>query len=154
MKHYLDPSGSNHDEASFPRKKQKKRCDAQRAAQEVNEHINDDDKEENDNDSKFDHLVRASAFRALSTANQIVPANTPIKVLFQDEQFDLENEYNPAASIFIPETNGVYSVITTIGFSPNNNNINYRTRIEILVNGKPTIVIDNQHSHTRDFSRE
>ena len=31
--------------------------------------------------------------------NQPVPANTFVKVLFQNEQFDLANEYNPATSI-------------------------------------------------------
>ena len=50
------------------------------------------------NDNK-DSLVRASAFRARNTVNQPVPANTFVKVLFQNEQFDLANEYNPATSI-------------------------------------------------------
>ncbi|EEL34683.1 hypothetical protein bcere0019_20650 [Bacillus cereus Rock3-28] len=27
-----------------------------------------------------------------------------MKVLFQNEQFDLANEYNPATSIFMPKT--------------------------------------------------
>ena len=67
------------------------------------------------NDNK-DNLVRASAFRARNTVDQTVPANTFVKVLFQDEQFDLANEYNPATSIFIPKTRGVYSIIGTIGF--------------------------------------
>ncbi len=53
---------------------------------------------------------------ARNTVDQTVPANTFVKVLFQDEQFDLANEYNPATSIFIPKTRGVYSIIGTIGF--------------------------------------
>ncbi|MED2186499.1 MULTISPECIES: ABC transporter permease [Bacillus cereus group] len=89
------------------------------------------------------NLVRASAFRAVSTVNQNVPANTFVKVLFQNEQFDLANEYNPATSIFIPKTRGVYSVIGTIAFIPNNLNANYRARVEIRVNGNPAIAIDN-----------
>jgi len=89
------------------------------------------------------NLVRASAFRAVSTVNQNVPANTFVKVLFQNEQFDLANEYNPATSIFIPKTRGVYSVIGTIAFIPNNLNTNYRARVEIRVNGNPAIAIDN-----------
>ena len=89
------------------------------------------------------NLVRASAFRAVSTVNQNVPANTFVKVLFQNEQFDLANEYNPATSIFIPKTRGVYSVIGTIAFIPNNLNVNYRARVEIRVNGNPAIAIDN-----------
>ncbi|PEM86825.1 ABC transporter permease [Bacillus wiedmannii] len=89
------------------------------------------------------NLVRASAFRAVSTVNQNVPANTFVKVLFQNEQFDLANEYNPATSIFIPKTRGVYSVIGTIAFIPNNLNTNYRARVEIRVNGNSAIAIDN-----------
>lgn len=34
---------------------------------------------------KKDKLVRASAFRAVSKVNQNVPANTFVKVLFQNE---------------------------------------------------------------------
>ncbi|KXY80401.1 ABC transporter permease [Bacillus anthracis] len=94
------------------------------------------------NDNK-DSLVRASAFRARNTVNQPVPANTFVKVLFQNEQFDLANEYNPTTSIFIPKTKGVYSVIGTIGFFPNDSSLNYRARVEIRVNGNAAIAIDN-----------
>ncbi|MCU5680340.1 ABC transporter permease [Bacillus wiedmannii] len=94
----------------------------------------------NDNEEK---LVRASAFRARNTVNQTVPANTFVKVLFQNEQFDLANEYNPVTSIFIPKTRGVYSIIGTIGFFPNDPSLNYRARVEIRVNGNAAIAIDN-----------
>ncbi|GLV65622.1 hypothetical protein Bmyc01_42910 [Bacillus mycoides] len=94
-------------------------------------------------DDKGDMLVRASAFRARNMLDQNVPANTFVKVLFQNEQFDLANEYNPAISIFIPKTRGVYSVIGKIAFAPNNTNLNYRARVEIRVNGNPAIAIDN-----------
>ncbi|KFN03723.1 ABC transporter permease [Bacillus clarus] len=94
-------------------------------------------------DDKLYNLVRASAFRAVSTANLNVPANTFVKVLFQNEQFDLANEYNPATSTFIPATRGVYSVLGTIAFIPNNPNLDYRARVEIRVNGNPAIAIDN-----------
>ncbi len=50
-----------------------------------------------------DNLVRASAFRARNTVNQNVPANTFVKVLFQNEQFDLANEYNPSNIYFYAE---------------------------------------------------
>ncbi|WP_430476840.1 C1q-like domain-containing protein [Bacillus cereus] len=90
-----------------------------------------------------DKLVRVSAFRARNTVNQTVPANTFVKVLFQNEQFDLANEYNPVTSIFIPKTRGVYSIIGTIGFFPNDINLNYRARVEIRVNGNAAIAIDN-----------
>ncbi|PHF01739.1 ABC transporter permease [Bacillus wiedmannii] len=94
-------------------------------------------------DDNKDELVRASAFRARNTVDQTVPANTFVKVLFQNEQFDLANEYNPATSIFIPKTRGVYSVIGKIAFAPDNTNLNYRARVEIRVNGNPAIAIDN-----------
>ncbi|KFM98935.1 ABC transporter permease [Bacillus clarus] len=94
-------------------------------------------------DDKLYNLVRASAFRARNTMTQNVPVNTFVKVLFQNEQFDLANEYNPATSIFSPRTRGVYSVLGTIGFLPNNTNLNYRARVEIRVNGNFAIAIDN-----------
>ncbi|WP_166704320.1 C1q-like domain-containing protein [Bacillus albus] len=94
----------------------------------------------NDNKEK---LVRASAFRARNTVEQTVPANTFVKVLFQNEQFDLANEYDPATSIFMPKTKGVYSILGTIGFFPNDPSLNYRARVEIRVNGNAAIAIDN-----------
>ncbi|MFH7829592.1 hypothetical protein [Bacillus luti] len=102
-------------------------------------------------DDKKDELVRASAFRAINTMNQPVSANTSVKVLFQNEQFDLANEYNPAASTFIPKTRGVYSVLGNITFSPNDITVNYRARVEIRVNGNPAIAIDNDFFGTGVF---
>ncbi|OQR56390.1 ABC transporter permease [Bacillus sp. CDB3] len=103
-------------------------------------------------DHKEHKLVRASAFRAVSTVNQNVTANTFVKVLFQDEQFDLANEYNPTTSDFIPETRGVYSVIGTISFAPNDSNANYRARVEIRINGNPAIAIDNDFFGPSNFA--
>jgi hypothetical protein len=91
-----------------------------------------------------DSLVRASAFRAVNrTSDQPVPAYAFVKVIFPTVQFDLATEYDPATSTFIPVKNGVYSVLSTIGFIPNDPNVNYRTRIEIRVNGNPANAIDN-----------
>ncbi|MGV2528017.1 UNVERIFIED_CONTAM: ABC transporter permease [Bacillus thuringiensis] len=102
-------------------------------------------------DDKKEELVRASAFRAVNTVNQPVLANTPVKVLFQNEQFDLANEYNPVTSIFTPKTRGVYSVLGNITFSPNDFNVNYRARVEIRVNGNLAIAIDNDFFGTGVF---
>lgn len=102
-------------------------------------------------DDKKEELVRASAFRAVNTVNQPVLANTSVKVLFQNEQFDLANEYNPVTSIFTPKTRGVYSVLGNITFSPNDFNVNYRARVEIRVNGNPAIAIDNDFFGTGVF---
>ena len=95
------------------------------------------------NDPNEENIHIASAFRAVNNANQTVPENTFVKVNYQMEQFDLANEYNPGNSTFRPNKNGVYLISATISFAPNNNNINYRVRIEIRVNGRPAIAIDN-----------
>lgn len=43
----------------------------------------------------------------------------------------------------MPKTKGVYSIIGTIGFFPNDPTLNYRARVEIRVNGNAAIAIDN-----------
>ncbi|MGX5568747.1 hypothetical protein ACWKT7_23870 [Bacillus toyonensis] len=101
--------------------------------------------------NKKEELVRASAFRAVNTVNQPILANTSVKVLFQNEQFDLANEYNPVTSTFMPKTRGVYSVLGNITFSPNDINVNYRARVEIRVNGNTAIAIDNDYFGTGVF---
>ena len=95
------------------------------------------------NDSNEENINIASAFRAVNTTDQTVPENTFVKVNYQHKQFDLANEYKPGTSTFRPKKNGVYLISATISFIPNNNNTNYRARIEIRVNGKPAIAIDN-----------
>ena len=101
--------------------------------QTVNVNLDCFDKKENEK----------SAFRAVNNANQAVPANTFVKVLYQNEQFDLENEYNPATSTFVPREDGVYLIIGSISFLPNNTAINYRARVEIRINGVVNATIDN-----------
>ncbi|MCR8656882.1 complement C1q domain-containing protein [Paenibacillus endoradicis] len=86
----------------------------------------------------------ASGFRALnSTVSQPLAANTFVKVLFPTEQFDLENEYDPATSIFTPKSPGVYSIIASINFAPTFPFQNYRARVEIHLNGGAAVAIDN-----------
>lgn len=101
---------------------------------------NDEEEEEEESDS---NTTRPSAFRAVNNANQALPANTPTKVLYQVEQFDLANEYTPGSSTFQPEKRGVYSIIGTMSFFPNDPTINYRARVEIRINGNATIAVDN-----------
>ncbi|WP_406620928.1 C1q-like domain-containing protein [Bacillus atrophaeus] len=57
-----------------------------------------------------------SAFRAVNSTAQSLPANAASGVLFQNEQFDLANEYNPNTSTFTPRTTGVYSLIASVEF--------------------------------------
>jgi hypothetical protein len=88
--------------------------------------------------------VRPSAFRAINImTDQPVAANIPLKIAFPSVQFDLTGEFNPATSTFIPSTNGVYFVLGAIAFNPYDPNGDYRTRIEIHVNGKRAVAIDN-----------
>ncbi|MEH7348710.1 ABC transporter permease [Gottfriedia acidiceleris] len=96
-----------------------------------------------ENKENKENINIASAFRAVSNVTQTVPENTFVKVNYNKKQFDLANEYNPFTSIFRPRNNGVYLISATISFFPNNNNVNYRARIEIRVNGRPAIAIDN-----------
>ncbi|PEL11996.1 ABC transporter permease [Bacillus sp. AFS017336] len=95
------------------------------------------------NDSNEENINIASAFRAVSSTILRVPEDTFVKVNYQKKQFDLAVEYNPLTSTFRPRNNGVYLVSATISFFPNNNDVNYRARIELRVNGKPAIAIDN-----------
>jgi hypothetical protein len=84
-----------------------------------------------------------SAFRAVSTESQAVPADTSVKVFFKQEEFDLGREYDRCDSIFIPRKNGIYLVTGTIGFIPGSFEENYRTRVEIIINGDPFEAADN-----------
>ncbi|PGS51663.1 ABC transporter permease [Bacillus sp. AFS041924] len=94
------------------------------------------------NEENKENINIASAFRAVNNANQTVPVNTFVKVNYHLKQFDLANEYNPLLSTFRPNKNGVYLISATISFSPNDN-VSYRARIEIRVNGRPAVAIDN-----------
>ncbi|MFI8654013.1 hypothetical protein [Priestia megaterium] len=87
--------------------------------------------------------TRDSAFRALNLTNQPVSVNISVKVSYQFKQFDLANEYNPVTSVFRPKKDGVYSLVATIGFLPNDTTVDYRARVEIRVNGTAVIAIDN-----------
>ncbi|MGE7904023.1 hypothetical protein ACQKNS_06430 [Peribacillus sp. NPDC094092] len=64
--------------------------------------------------------MRASAFKANKNTPQLYKAAvTPsVKVLYQTEQFDLANEYNPHISTFIPTENGIYEITAKVSFCP------------------------------------
>ncbi|MFE5430809.1 hypothetical protein [Peribacillus simplex] len=97
---------------------------------------------------------KKSAFRAVNdVANQTVPADTEVKVLFPTEQFDLGHEYNPAKSTFIPNEDGVYLIIASVQFSPNNTNDPYRVLIKIRVNGND-VARDNDFFSTLDIDND
>lgn len=87
---------------------------------------------------------RKSAFRAVnSRTDQNVTANTPVfPVLYPNQIFDLRDEYKPNRSTFIPKMGGIYLIIASVAFFPDNVTTNYRVVINIRVNGIP-VVTDN-----------
>ncbi|HDR7378844.1 hypothetical protein COF68_27370 [Bacillus toyonensis] len=85
-------------------------------------------------DSNKDN-TRESAFRATSATNQAVVANSTIQVFYQNEQFDLANEYNTATSRFIPRKDGVYNIIGSVHFQPTVLTTPYQITVSISVNG-------------------
>ncbi|SFD67738.1 C1q domain-containing protein [Paenibacillus catalpae] len=65
---------------------------------------------------KRTRTIRKSAFRAVSNQFQTVLSTRVPQVIYAQEEFDLENEYNPATSTFTPEQNGVYSFTASVLF--------------------------------------
>ncbi|MCY8722702.1 hypothetical protein MOD87_14045 [Bacillus inaquosorum] len=65
--------------------------------------------------------------------NLSVAANAASGVLFQNEQFDLANEYNPDTSTFSPRTAGVYSLNASVEFQANEN-VDFNLEVVFLVN--------------------
>ena len=81
-------------------------------------------------------LSKPSSFKALNTTlDQTVTSNYPVKMQFSAKQFDLAHEYNAETSTFIPAVDGIYLVLANLIFNPFDLNGDYRTRIEIRVNG-------------------
>ncbi|MGD6873472.1 C1q-like domain-containing protein [Sutcliffiella horikoshii] len=94
----------------------------------------------------------AQAFRAINTEPQEVPeADTFYKVLFQDEQFDFGDIYNPNSSKFVPQQDGVYYVSSIVTFLATSNENPYRVRLEIRVNGT-SVASDNDYWDEFAFS--
>ncbi|MGD6994130.1 hypothetical protein [Sutcliffiella horikoshii] len=94
----------------------------------------------------------SQAFRAINTVPQEVPeAATFHKVLFQDEQFDFGDIYNPNSSAFVPQQDGVYNVSSIVTFLATSNENPYRVRLEIRVNGT-SVAADNDYWDEFAFS--
>ncbi|PGT20406.1 hypothetical protein COC96_00005, partial [Bacillus cereus] len=72
-----------------------------------------------------------SAFRAFNNQSQLISDGVPIKVLFPQVEYDLNNEYNPITSTFIPAQGGVYLIQATIAMQ----NLPNSTSLEIQVGG-------------------
>ncbi|MDA1652629.1 C1q-like domain-containing protein [Bacillus cereus group sp. TH160LC] len=77
-----------------------------------------------------------SAFRATNLVPQDVPvAFNLVKVLFQMEEFDLGNEYNPASSTFTAKEDGIYSFSSAVQFNPTDFDVDYEVIIALIING-------------------
>ncbi|WP_051725897.1 C1q-like domain-containing protein [Bacillus gaemokensis] len=84
------------------------------------------------------------AFRAVNfAAPQDVTANIPVQVQFPDFEFNVNSGYDPGTSRFFPSQNGVYSVIASIRFDPENITDNYSILIEIRLNDTTIAAEDN-----------
>ncbi|SFM36032.1 hypothetical protein SAMN03159341_12836 [Paenibacillus sp. 1_12] len=69
--------------------------------------------------SDASNLVKASAFKATAIQDVQIPLQTPTKLLFTSEIFDLDNEYDTSTSTFIPKTAGVYVVTASAMYIKN-----------------------------------
>ncbi|WP_336992224.1 hypothetical protein [Bacillus toyonensis] len=96
-------------------------------------------------DSKENKTIE-SAFRATKATDQ--PTETSIKILYENEQFDLANEYNPTTSTFIPANDGVYNLIASVSFQPNDPNASYKILVTFLINGSLLEGYDTEFSGT------
>jgi len=84
--------------------------------------------------NKDENKVR-SAFRAIKNLpTQIPTVNTNFKVSFNNEQFDLNNEYNSNTSTFVARSAGVYLFTATLIFDPINENVDYEFGMNLRVN--------------------
>jgi hypothetical protein len=90
-----------------------------------------------------DCSCRASAFRAINPTSIPVPtANTHVKVLFPNEQFDLANEYNPMTSTFTAKTDGVYSFVSGVIFQATDSDVDYQVTLQFIINGSGDVDVN------------
>lgn len=80
-----------------------------------------------------------SPFRAIFTVTQTAPANTDIKVLYPFEEIDINIEYNPSASTFIPNQSSVYALWSIVFFT-NSDFFDQSVILQIRVNGNVRII--------------
>ena len=83
-----------------------------------------------------------SAFKAFATFNQPLTAFTFDRVVYPAVQFDLNNEFQ-IPTTFVPNQGGIYSIIGSAAFNPNNVNVTSSITIQIRVNGV-TVAQDNE----------
>ncbi|WP_162551098.1 C1q-like domain-containing protein [Paenibacillus tepidiphilus] len=85
---------------------------------------------------------RPSAFKAgMSLFELPVSPGDFLKIPFNLVRFDLDGEFDPAASTFIAKSAGVYLFNISIYFIANNNDA-FRGGVSIFINGEPTTSTD------------
>ncbi|PHD42970.1 ABC transporter permease [Bacillus toyonensis] len=95
--------------------------------------------------NKTDPSVRASGFKAISNVDQRINANAIVDVLFQMEQFDYDNEYNPATSIFTAKTAGLYIFNPSISFTPDNEDVPLSIALALFLNNQLITGVDTEY---------
>ncbi|WP_439873358.1 exosporium leader peptide-containing protein (plasmid) [Bacillus mycoides] len=86
--------------------------------------------------------VPQSAFRAENPTSQSI-TEISTKVLFPTPIFDLNSEYDPLNSTFIPKQSGIYSIIASVVPFPDTPTIDQKFILLINVNGNPIERVDN-----------
>ncbi|MGF2616319.1 hypothetical protein FZC84_00865 [Rossellomorea vietnamensis] len=77
-----------------------------------------------------------SAFRALKNTETLIPNSLMnYEVSFNDKLFDLNNEYDEAASTFVAKKKGVYLFTSTLLFLPDESESEYEFVMQLRVNG-------------------
>jgi hypothetical protein len=137
--HYNHKDGMYYVDKSYPQKKNKKDYHKKEKCcsgnnNEINININSD-RGNGDNQGN----VRQSAFAATANREQAL-TNVAGKVnTFGLEAFDLNNEYDPATSTFIPRQSGIYSITAGVNLDPTDLNASYIGAIIIRINGGNTL---------------
>lgn len=80
--------------------------------------------------------VPQSAFRAENPEPLLID-ELGTKVLFPMPIFDINGEYNPGTSTFVPNQSGVYSIVASVLAVPNTTDIDQRFTLIITVDGNP-----------------
>ncbi|WP_179958624.1 collagen-like protein [Bacillus sp. SH5-2] len=85
--------------------------------------------------------VPQSAFKAVKSNNQNYSEGVFTQVTYESEVFDLNDEYNPITSTFIPKQNGVYFVLASMIIVVLDHAEKLDSRLNILVNNIPVITV-------------
>lgn len=83
-----------------------------------------------------------SAFRAAASTSQAIGPADITQIMYPDQEFDLNNEYDPGTSTFEPKQDGIYLIIASLAFVPDVA-ANYSVRMFIVINDVNVAAADN-----------